>query len=85
MKIREFNAKALATIVNMEREPGFVQLICAKLSQKWLRSDDKLYMDLNAINGLLEVLNCVVDKHHASISVIDYLVDNLKHFSEAHK
>ena len=84
MKIREFNAKALATIVNIERAPAFVQTICKQLSAKWLRRDDKLYMDFNCVNGLLEVLNCVVDKHCASLNV-EYLVDNLKEFSTAHK
>lgn len=85
MKIREFNGKALATIVNMEREPGFMQMICKNLAQKWIRRDDKLFIDFNSVNGLLEVLNCVIDKHCASIHV-EYLVDNLKEFSfMAHK
>lgn len=74
MKIRVFNAKALSTILCIERYPSFIQNLFDQF--------DQVSNDNNYINGLLEIINCFITKLHQTID-IDLILSNLKEYSKS--
>lgn len=68
MKTRNFVAKSITSIVNLDRYPGLIHEIFndhLKIDQIIISSDsNQLILDNNKIHGILEVLNSLIDKHN---------------------
>lgn len=61
MKTRNFIAKSITSIVNLDRYPNLINQILID----HLNSETNIgQMDNNKINGILELLNCLIDKHN---------------------
>ena len=80
MKIRVYNAKAIATMVNMERYPNLLtEIFEIYLKNEYLNSTESdKSMNNNCVNGILEILNCLIDKH-PTIS-LGYVISQMKNY-----
>jgi hypothetical protein len=81
MKSRIFISKSIATITNLDRYPSLFKEIFQKHLQSEISSRKSQPCDRNYLNGIFQVLTCLIEKHNIFqyISFDDFIL-NLKPF-----
>lgn len=81
MKIRVNITNSLVNIINIERFPKLLSTIFDDcLNTEFEKAKNNEIIDNNYIHGLLELLNCLVEKYSNSLN-FDFIIAKLDEYS----